>query len=60
MAQHCRKDDFWCILHGKVYDLTDYLEYHPGGHDILLEFAGKDIAAAFGKPMIVSIHSIIL
>lgn len=49
MAQHCREDDFWCILHGKVYDLTAYLEYHPGGPDILLEYAGKDISAAFGK-----------
>jgi len=49
VASHSTAEDFWCILHGKVYDLTAYLDYHPGGSEILLPFAGKDISAPFGK-----------
>ena len=26
----------------KVYDVTKYLEEHPGGPEIIMEFAGKD------------------
>lgn len=31
---------------GKVYDITRFLPDHPGGDDIVLKFAGKDIGAA--------------
>ncbi|KAK3944527.1 hypothetical protein QBC46DRAFT_374562 [Diplogelasinospora grovesii] len=27
-----------------VYDVTDFLDSHPGGSDLVLEYAGKDIA----------------
>lgn len=27
----------------KVYDITDFLESHPGGGDLILEWGGKDI-----------------
>lgn len=27
----------------KVYDVTDFLESHPGGEDLVLEYAGKDV-----------------
>jgi 4-hydroxysphinganine ceramide fatty acyl 2-hydroxylase len=27
----------------KVYDVTDFLEDHPGGSDLILDYAGKDI-----------------
>jgi len=27
----------------KVYDVTDFLESHPGGGDLILEYGGKDI-----------------
>jgi len=36
-------------LHGKIYDITDYIDYHPGGLETLLPYAGKDITNAFGK-----------
>ena len=49
MAEHCTSTDFWCILHGKVYDLTTYLDYHPGGPEIILSYAGGDISEAFSK-----------
>ncbi len=49
MAKHSTVSDFWCILHGNVYDLTPYLEYHPGDIEVLLPYAGTDISHAFGK-----------
>jgi len=29
-------------LYGKVYDVTNFLEDHPGGKDAIMLFAGKD------------------
>ncbi|XP_046822283.1 cytochrome b5-like [Vespa crabro] len=30
------------ILHDKVYDVTEFLNEHPGGEEILIDHAGKD------------------
>jgi cytochrome b involved in lipid metabolism len=38
---HKSRNDVWIIVHGKVYDVTLFLSEHPGGEDILLEYAGK-------------------
>lgn len=35
------------MLSGKVYDVTDYLEEHPGGVNKIMEWAGKDATKAF-------------
>ncbi|KAJ8430244.1 hypothetical protein Cgig2_009422 [Carnegiea gigantea] len=39
-AQHNTKDDCWVIIDGKVYDVTLYLDEHPGGDDVLLTATG--------------------
>ncbi|KAL3458631.1 hypothetical protein BJX64DRAFT_301836 [Aspergillus heterothallicus] len=44
---HCKPDDVWIILHNKVYDVTKYLEDHPGGAAVLIEVAGSDATQAF-------------
>ncbi|KAK6347316.1 hypothetical protein TWF696_007387 [Orbilia brochopaga] len=33
---------YWTVLEGRVYDITPYLPYHPGGEKELLRVAGKD------------------
>ena len=43
VQQHNSEKDFWIIHRGKVYDVSEFLERHPGGKDILLRFAGKDV-----------------
>ncbi|OGM40804.1 cytochrome B5 [Aspergillus bombycis] len=47
VTSHNRKDDIWIIVHGKVFDITNYLQDHPGGAEILLETAGTDATEAF-------------
>jgi cytochrome b5 len=37
----------WTIIHGRVYDVTKFQEEHPGGPDILLQFAGIDSSDDF-------------
>lgn len=32
-----------------MYNITPYLQYHPGGADILLKTAGKDCTALFNR-----------
>ncbi|GAB65755.1 cytochrome b5-like Heme/Steroid binding domain containing protein [Plasmodium cynomolgi strain B] len=43
VAKHNTKKDAWVIYKNKVYEITYYLLYHPGGEDILAEQAGNDI-----------------
>jgi len=49
VAKHATKDDCWMILQGKVYNLTPYMDFHPGGVDELLRAAGKDGTVLFQK-----------
>ncbi|KAF7458378.1 putative cytochrome b5-like heme/steroid binding protein [Cryptosporidium felis] len=41
---HTDPNDCWIAYKGKVYDISKYLEFHPG--EILLQFAGQDISNA--------------
>ncbi|XP_033218357.1 cytochrome b5-like [Belonocnema kinseyi] len=37
----------WVLIQNSVYDLTDYMEEHPGGDDLIREFAGKNGTKGF-------------
>mmetsp|Transcript_21515 Transcript_21515/g.27728 ORF Transcript_21515/g.27728 Transcript_21515/m.27728 type:complete len:154 (-) Transcript_21515:972-1433(-) len=47
--RHNSEHDSWIILRGKVYNLTPYLHYHPGGISIFKNFYGKDCTEQFDK-----------
>ena len=49
LATHATASDCWIGLRGKVYNLTAYVEYHPGGAAVLEEAFGKDATALFDK-----------
>ena len=50
VAKHASKDDLWVIIDGKVYDLTEYADEHPGGADALARNAGGDATTGFRGP----------
>ncbi|KAG8683357.1 hypothetical protein FRC09_016133 [Ceratobasidium sp. 395] len=42
LKQHRSRDDAWSAFGGKVYNITPYLPYHPGGERELMRVAGRD------------------
>ncbi|KAI0071246.1 cytochrome b5 [Panus rudis PR-1116 ss-1] len=42
LKQHNKREDAWSAFNGKVYNITPYLPYHPGGERELLRVAGRD------------------
>uniref|UniRef100_A0AAG5DSF7 Cytochrome-b5 reductase n=1 Tax=Anopheles atroparvus TaxID=41427 RepID=A0AAG5DSF7_ANOAO len=47
LAKHDRLDDAWMAIRGKVYNVTRYMNFHPGGADELMRGAGKDATKLF-------------
>ncbi|KAJ9605108.1 hypothetical protein H2200_010498 [Cladophialophora chaetospira] len=47
VAKHTAEDDIWCIIDHKVYDVSDFLDAHPGGSYVLQQVAGQDATTAF-------------
>ncbi|KAJ6037473.1 hypothetical protein N7444_010178 [Penicillium canescens] len=47
VAAHNTKGDTWMVIHGQVFDLTEYLQDHPGGAEVLVEVAGTDATADY-------------
>ncbi|GJD11441.1 Cytochrome b5 reductase 4 [Galdieria sulphuraria] len=47
VKQHNRKDDAWLVLRGKVYDVTEYIPFHPGGEAEICRAIGKDATKLF-------------
>jgi cytochrome b involved in lipid metabolism len=42
VALHATTDDCWASIHGNVYDLTDWVNDHPGGSIYIQSICGKD------------------
>lgn len=47
LAEHTKASDCWMAIEGKVYNVTDFVDEHPGGDEVLLAEAGKDATDAF-------------
>lgn len=47
VAKHNNAKDCWVIVHGRAYDVTEFLPEHPGGMKIILKYAGKDATEEF-------------
>eukprot|EP00007_Cunea_sp_BSH-02190019_P007055 CAMPEP_0174239496 /NCGR_PEP_ID=MMETSP0417-20130205/14969_1 /TAXON_ID=242541 /ORGANISM="Mayorella sp, Strain BSH-02190019" /LENGTH=143 /DNA_ID=CAMNT_0015318443 /DNA_START=136 /DNA_END=564 /DNA_ORIENTATION=- len=46
VAKHNSKDDCWIIINQKVYNVTPWVEDHPGGRALLVA-PGKDVTNYF-------------
>ncbi|CAJ0646500.1 5117_t:CDS:2 [Entrophospora sp. SA101] len=42
LKKHNRRDDAWSAFNGKIYNITPYIKFHPGGEKELMRGAGKD------------------
>jgi L-lactate dehydrogenase (cytochrome) len=47
VSRHNSGESCWVIIHGKAYDVTEFLPEHPGGPKIILKYAGKDATEEF-------------
>jgi len=47
LRKHCEANDLWLAINGNVYDVTAFLDDHPGTLKPLLHFAGKDATSGF-------------
>ncbi|KAJ7592911.1 cytochrome b5 [Mycena floridula] len=49
LKQHRTKADAWSAFNGKVYNITPYLAFHPGGERELMRVAGRDGTKLFAE-----------
>lgn len=49
VGKHNVRDDAWIIVDDKVYDITDFVDSHPGG-DSILNNVGGDSSIGFHGP----------
>lgn len=49
VRNHTSKDDLWLLIDGKVYDVTPFLDLHPGGGQLIADAAGKDATSLFER-----------
>lgn len=47
IAVHNNGSSCWSAINGGVYDLTSWINQHPGGSQAILSICGKDGSAAF-------------
>ena len=49
LRKHRKRKDAWMALNGAVFNVTHYMDYHPGGWDELVRGAGKDATDMFNE-----------
>jgi cytochrome b involved in lipid metabolism len=49
VTEHNKQDDTWVIINNKVYDVSSFVEKHPGGPDKILNVAGQEVTEKFNN-----------
>merc|ERR1711935_163195 len=47
IKKHDKDEDCWMAINGNVYDITKFLNEHPGGSEVIMEVAGQDGTEGF-------------
>ncbi|GAB2234303.1 hypothetical protein Droror1_Dr00003550 [Drosera rotundifolia] len=47
LKTHNKKGDIWISIQGKIYDISMWVDSHPGGEHPLLILAGQDVTDVF-------------
>ncbi len=56
LQQHSSPTDCWQAIEGKVYNLTSFIDQHPGGANII-QFCGQDATQAYNSIKKGRVHS---
>ncbi|XP_017638104.1 cytochrome b5 domain-containing protein RLF isoform X1 [Gossypium arboreum] len=49
VKQNQKEGSMWTVLKGRVYNISPYMKFHPGGIDMLMKAVGKDCTSLFNK-----------
>ncbi|XP_060876467.1 cytochrome b5 reductase 4 [Metopolophium dirhodum] len=49
LAKHNKRTDAWLAIRGTVYNVTQYMDFHPGGVDELVRGIGTDATKLFSE-----------
>ncbi|ORZ15017.1 cytochrome b5-like heme/steroid binding domain-containing protein [Absidia repens] len=47
VAEHNKREDLWMIIDNKVYDITAFVDEHPGGEEVLIDEGARDATGPF-------------
>ena len=47
MGKHDHKDDIWVVIDGTVYNLSKFVDKHPGGPQVIALRAGRKADMTF-------------
>lgn len=47
LSKHNKAGDVWIAIDNNVYDVSDYVDKHPGGAESIMRYAGMDATSAF-------------
>lgn len=47
LSKHNKAGDVWIAIDNNVYDVSDYVDKHPGGSESIMRYAGMDATSAF-------------
>jgi len=49
VQKHTSNSDLWLLIDGKVYDVTAFLDIHPGGGQLIVDASGRDATSIFER-----------
>ncbi|MBI5728802.1 MAG: cytochrome b5 domain-containing protein [Candidatus Magasanikbacteria bacterium] len=49
VSAHNSAQSCWTAINGNVYDLTTWIDRHPGGPEVIVGLCGTDSTDAFGR-----------
>ncbi|KAH0545250.1 hypothetical protein FGG08_000704 [Glutinoglossum americanum] len=47
VSDHNTKKNLYVVIHDQVYDVSNFVDEHPGGDEVLLDVGGLDATEAF-------------
>ncbi|KAI3322346.1 glycolate oxidase [Xylariaceae sp. AK1471] len=49
VAKHNTKQDCWVVINGRIWNVSEFLEDHPGGASVIFKYAGQDATEAYDE-----------